>query len=73
MGLFDLFRRISTWTPEELRRFLDDHSAEDYQLIDVRQPREYQEGHLPGAVLIPVSELEDRHGELDPGKKTILY
>ncbi|MBA3303979.1 MAG: rhodanese-like domain-containing protein, partial [Acidimicrobiia bacterium] len=29
-----------------------------------RQPEEYEEGHVPGAVLIPLGELGARHGEL---------
>ena len=34
-------------------------------LIDVRQPAEYAEAHVPGAVLIPMAELTDRMSELD--------
>jgi len=35
-------------------------------VLDVRTPEEYngETGHLPGALLIPVQELEDRVGEL---------
>jgi rhodanese-related sulfurtransferase len=39
----------------------------------VRQPEEYERGHLPGAELIPVGELEKRLKELDPSKPTISY
>jgi len=34
-------------------------------LIDVREPAEYVEGHVPGAKLIPMSQLTSRLGELD--------
>ena len=34
-------------------------------LIDVREPDEYADGHVPGAVLIPMSQLANRMGELD--------
>ncbi|MEJ2182557.1 MAG: rhodanese-like domain-containing protein [Nitrospirota bacterium] len=44
-----------------------------YALLDVRQPREYEKGHLPGAVLIPLGELRGRLGELDPRKPTVVY
>lgn len=36
-------------------------------VLDVRQPDEYVEGHVPGAVLIPLGELADRRGEIPEG------
>ncbi|SDB82559.1 Rhodanese-related sulfurtransferase [Raineyella antarctica] len=33
-------------------------------LIDVREPHEYEQGHVPGAVLIPLGELTRRTDEL---------
>ena len=33
-------------------------------LVDVRRPDEYEEGHVAGAVLIPLQELPDRMSEL---------
>ena len=32
--------------------------------IDVRTPEEYKAGHVPGAILIPLAELEQRLGEI---------
>lgn len=46
---------------------------DEYNLIDVRQPGEYEKGHIPGAKLIPITELASRVGEIDPAKPTILY
>ncbi|WP_122817945.1 rhodanese-like domain-containing protein [Nocardioides pantholopis] len=34
-------------------------------VVDVREPAEYAEGHVPGAVNIPMGRLTDRLGELD--------
>lgn len=48
-----------------------DHPS--YQLVDVRQPGEYQQGHIPGALLMPLAEVASRTAELDPTKKTIVY
>ena len=73
MGLFDYFKPVSSWTAEEVRAFLRGRSAESYNLIDVRQPAEYESGHLPGARLLPIAELKDRLGDLDRSKPTITY
>ena len=40
-------------------------------LLDVREPWEYQEGHVPGAHLIPLGELEQRVNEV-PRDRPIL-
>ena len=42
-------------------------------VIDVRPPEEYAAGHLPGAVNIPLAELEQRLHELDPGQEIVAY
>ncbi len=73
MGLFDYFRPVSTWTARQVREFLGKQSGDAYNLVDVRQPREYEKGHLPGARLIPIANLEDRLYELDRDKPTITY
>ncbi|HET7351439.1 MAG TPA: rhodanese-like domain-containing protein [Marmoricola sp.] len=33
-------------------------------LVDVREPDEYREGHVPGAVNVPMSQLTGRLGEI---------
>jgi rhodanese-related sulfurtransferase len=40
-------------------------------VLDVRQPDEYVEAHVPGAVLIPLNELPERQGEL-PADRPLL-
>ena len=73
MGILDYFKPVSTWPPEKVREFLRENKPQEYNLVDVRQPAEYEQGHLPGARLIPLSELEGRLKELDPNKLTITY
>jgi rhodanese-related sulfurtransferase len=73
VGILDYFKPVSTWPAEKVRQFLKDKSPQEYNLVDVRQPKEYGGGHLPGAQLIPVGELEGRLKELDPNKPTIAY
>jgi phage shock protein E len=34
------------------------------QIVDVREPWEYRQGHLPGAVNIPLGELAEHVGEI---------
>lgn len=41
----------------------------DALLLDVRTEGEYQNGHIPGTVNIPLDELRERLSELDRGKK----
>ncbi len=48
--------RITEIAAPDVARQLD--NVDDAVLIDVREPSEYQEGHLPGAVNIPRGVLE---------------
>ena len=73
MGVLDYFKSIPSMTAEEVRRFITEKHPDDYNLVDVRQPGEYEVDHLPGANLIPMAELKDRLGEIDPEKPTIVY
>ncbi|HMQ27950.1 MAG TPA: rhodanese-like domain-containing protein [Acidimicrobiales bacterium] len=44
----------------------------DVPLVDVREANEYAEGHVPGAVLVPMSEIADRVDELPTGGEVFL-
>jgi len=52
--------------PKELSALLQADDGNRPVVIDVREPWEYQQGHVPEAVLIPLGELAARVGELDP-------
>jgi glyoxylase-like metal-dependent hydrolase (beta-lactamase superfamily II)/rhodanese-related sulfurtransferase len=52
--------------PVELERILQSCSGDCPVVVDVREPWEYQRGHVPGAVLIPLGQLASRLTELDP-------
>ena len=41
-------------------------------LIDVRQPDEYEAGHVPGAVLIPLREVPERVDEVPAGGEVLV-
>lgn len=73
MGLKDYFIPAKNMNVEEARRFLAENKEQDFTLLDVRQPGEYREAHLPGAVLVPLPELTRRLGELDRDKPLVVY
>ncbi|PAE16738.1 hypothetical protein CHH91_07405 [Virgibacillus sp. 7505] len=52
---------------EEIIQKLD--AGEDVVILDVREPAEYTFGHIPGAVSIPLGELEDRMDEISKDKE----
>jgi rhodanese-related sulfurtransferase/rubrerythrin len=66
-------RNVINIYPDELEEFRTKTRERNYLLIDVRQPREFAEGHIPGAQLIPLPEIESRLGELDNDKNLIFY
>lgn len=43
------------------------------QLIDVREPNEYNGGHILGARNIPVTQMKQRMKEIRPDKPVYLY
>lgn len=68
-----VFGQVPEMTPHQLRTYRQAHHEGSYVLLDVRQPGEYQKGHLPGATLIPLPQLSARVSELDPKIPTIAY
>jgi len=42
-------------------------------VLDVRPSEEYQSGHLPGALNVPLSELENHLNKLDPKQEVVAY
>ena len=69
----DLFSAGENISPADVKKYMSEHEPGTYQLLDVRQPKEFAEGHLPGAELIPVKELQERINEVDRHKPTFVY
>lgn len=46
--------------------------AEKAVIIDVRTPKEYQEGHIPDVALIPLDQLEKRLEEVPQDRQVLL-
>ncbi len=48
-------------------------TIEDLQLVDVRQPGETEDGVIDGAILVPLTRLNERLSSLDASKPTVVY
>ena len=57
-------------TAEEAREIMD--TEEGYIILDVRTQEEYDEGHIPGAILIPNTEIEARAEEVLTDKDQLI-
>lgn len=57
-------------TAEEAKQVME--SGEDHIVLDVRTDEEYEEGHIPGALLIPDYEIEEKAEEILPDKEQII-
>jgi len=55
----------------ELKQLMD--SGADVQLIDVRQPDEYDFARIPGSKLIPLGDVIKRMDEIDPNRDTVIH
>jgi len=62
------FKNISS---DELREKLE--RKEDFFLLDVRTPREYEDCAIRGSYLLPVQELTSRAKELPKDKEIVVY
>lgn len=45
---------------------------EDFVVLDVREDHEWVAGHIPQAIHVPLGELMERRGELDPLIQTLV-
>ena len=68
-----LFTPVGALDADAAQDYLAGQPEGSYTLLDVRQPWEYDEDHLPGATLIPLPELNSRLDELDRDKPALVY
>lgn len=47
--------------------------GEKLEIIDVREPFEWEMGHIPGARLVPLSRIREEIPRLDKRRETVLY
>lgn len=61
------------YTQPEMLAELIESGEPDYQLVDVRTAGEYAGGHIPSAVNIPVSAIEQQPPDVPKGRLVIVY
>ena len=57
-------------TAQEAKQIMD--SEEGYIILDTRTQAEYDESHIPGAIVIPHDEITDRAEEELPDKDQLI-
>lgn len=57
-------------TPEEAKKIMD--SGAEHIILDTREQDEFDEGHIPGAILIPYTEIENKAEEMLPDKDKLI-
>ena len=64
-------QKMEEITAAELKQRLD--RGDDVQIIDVREPNEYQIARIPNSKLIPLGQVTNRMSEIDPGRETVMH
>ena len=62
---------IATYKCSSIDLFL--HGDTPPQLVDVRSRAEWLKGHLPGAISLPLLELNSKANSIDPAKTSLVY
>ena len=57
-------------TAGEAKQIMD--IEEGYIILDVREQDEYDAGHIPGAILIPYTQIEEKANEMLPDKEQLI-
>jgi rhodanese-related sulfurtransferase len=70
VGSFLLLRRLRHGgsTMEDMKAL----QASGAQIVDVRTPAEFAQGHLPQSVNIPLDQFQARIPEIDPDRPVLL-
>ncbi|MBI5252496.1 MAG: rhodanese-like domain-containing protein [Desulfomonile tiedjei] len=67
------FTPAESITADEARDYMNSHAEGTFTLLDVRQHSEYEKAHIPGAKLMPITQLSDSIDRLDPEEPVIAY
>lgn len=64
---------VTDISSDELKHYLNNRKEGDYLLIDVREPKEYAVFHIPGALLIPLKDVELKIVGFDTVNKDLIF
>jgi rhodanese-related sulfurtransferase len=67
------FTPVQSINSQEAKEFMAGKTLDEFTLLDVRQPGEYEINHIPGSKLIPIGELDKRLDEIDQSKPVLIY
>ena len=62
-----MYEQISA---EEAKKIMD--SGEEHIILDTREQDEFDKGHIPAAILIPYTEIENKAEEIIPDKDKLI-
>ena len=57
-------------TAQEAKEIMDTRTG--YIILDTREQEEYDEGHIPGAILIPYTQIGEKAPQMLPDKDQLL-
>ena len=69
----DYFVNVDALEPVSAAELVQRMRNDDVVVLDVRPRDEYESSHIPGAISVPVNELEKRLPELSPEKEIVAY
>ena len=64
---------VKSLDADQARNYMENRDSDELTILDVRQPNEYESGHISGSKLIPLPDLTERLHEIDPKKPTVVY
>ncbi len=73
MNIADIFTKVNVISADKTKELISSTPQDELEIIDVRQPAEYERGHITGAKLMPMSTLADNTEKLDASKTIITY
>ncbi len=62
---------VALTEPDYLKWLID--SRQPVVVVDLRKPQEFRGGHLPGAISVPLAELDRRFAEIPTSPMVVLY
>ena len=72
-AIVSAFHRDNALSPSERERLIDKVRLGEVTVVDVRPAPEFDAGHLPGAVSIPLADLERRIADIELTSEVVVY